>query len=147
MQRSANLVPCSPRAHVTALAYTPHLDALAAQEHPEGGWGYVPGQAAHLEPTCLGLLALSLEAARFEKPIARGLDILKRAALPDGTYRLERGRAEALWPTALALFARAALGASIAELKPTAARLLAVQGRLPDNQAADLHDINIKLVG
>jgi hypothetical protein len=41
------------------------LDTLASLAHPDGGWGYAPGQPAHLEPTCLGLLALSLDAGRF----------------------------------------------------------------------------------
>ena len=36
-----------------------YLEGLAALAHAEGGWGYVAGQAAHLEPTCLALLALS----------------------------------------------------------------------------------------
>ena len=55
----------------TPLSY---LEALAEQAHPEGGWGYAPGQAPQLEPTCLGLLALALqarEALTATKPIER----------------------------------------------------------------------------
>src|SRR5207302_833204 len=47
-----------------------YLDSLAAQAHPQGGWGYRPGQDAHLEPTCLALLALALRLDRW--PWAEG---------------------------------------------------------------------------
>src|SRR5262249_40267464 len=83
-------------------------------------WGYTPDQVAHLEPTCLGLLALSLEAARFPEAIAKGRQILRRSALPDGSYRLERGREEAVWPTALALFVQSALGRPAEDFAPPA---------------------------
>ena len=39
-----------------------HLVHLA---HADGGWGYVGGQPAHLEPTCLALLALRPLGDRF----------------------------------------------------------------------------------
>src|SRR5438094_8769555 len=83
---------------------------LATGAHPEGGWGYVPGQPAHPEPTCLALLALAGDAERFAAPIATGVAALQRDAAADGSYRSARGRGEAVWPTALALFARASLG-------------------------------------
>jgi uncharacterized protein (DUF362 family) len=121
---------------------------LAAQAHPEGGWGYAPGQAAHLEPTCLALLALSLEADRFKAVIDQGRQALAKCAVPDGTYRLARGREEAVWPTSLVLFVQAALGYPADEVKRTAARLLGLRGRPIDNaQAAETHDIDCKLVG
>ncbi|HYT88603.1 MAG TPA: DUF362 domain-containing protein, partial [Gemmataceae bacterium] len=125
-----------------------YLDVLASQAHPEGGWGYAPGQAAHLEPTCLALLALSLEADRFADAIRQGRQALQRCALPDSTYRLERGREEAVWPTSLALFAQSVLGVPTAELKPTAARLLGLKGRVPEApEAGELHDIDLKIIG
>src|SRR5436305_1397892 len=34
------------------------LEPLVALAHADGGWGYVADQPAHLEPTCLALLAL-----------------------------------------------------------------------------------------
>jgi uncharacterized protein (DUF362 family) len=127
---------------------SPYLETLAAQAHPEGGWGYTPDQVAHLEPTCLALLALSLEADRFADALAKGRQVLRRSALPDGSYRLERGREEAVWPTALALFVQSVLGGPAEELRPTAARLLGLKGSRPDNtDPGDLHDIDLKLIG
>src|SRR5438477_13072211 len=81
-----------------------YLDDLVRQAHSEGGWGYAPDQAAHLEPTCLGLLALSLAADTYAGPIAKAKAVLQQHAGPDGGFRLERGRPEAVWPSALALF-------------------------------------------
>ncbi len=125
-----------------------YLDTLASQAHPEGGWGYTPDQVAHLEPTCLALLALSLEGERYRELIEKGRAVLRRSALPDGTYRLERGREEAVWPTAVALFTLSVLGSPADDLRPTAARLLGLKGQAPENiDAGDLHDINMKIIG
>src|SRR5260370_31066948 len=88
----------------------PHLDALAALAQPDGGWGYVPGQPAHLEPTCLAMLALAAETERYGPQLAAAEQFLQTNAVADGSYRLARGRAEAVWPTAQVLFTRAALG-------------------------------------
>jgi uncharacterized protein (DUF362 family) len=124
-----------------------HLDGLASLAHSDGGWGYAPSQPAHLEPTCLGLLALSLDAGRFGPVLEAGRSALARCTGGDGVYRLERGRDEAVWPTALVLFTQAALGPAD-EAKRTAAALLALRGRDPDTaQAAEVHDIDLKLVG
>jgi uncharacterized protein (DUF362 family) len=127
---------------------TSYLDTLAAQAHPDGGWGYTTGQAAHLEPTCLALLALSLEAERFAMVIAQGRQALRRHASPDGTYRVARGREEAVWPTALVLFVRAALDDPPEDIRRTAARLLSLRGQVPrDPEAAELVDIDFRLQG
>jgi hypothetical protein len=67
---------------------TTFLDTLAGQAHPDGGWAYAPGQSAHIEPTCLALLALSLDAERFREVIGKGLGALERCAAPDGSYRV-----------------------------------------------------------
>jgi uncharacterized protein (DUF362 family) len=126
----------------------PLLDGLAGMAHPEGGWGYCPGQAAHLEPTCLALLALSLERHRHQTVLNGGLAALRRCATPDGFYRLAQGREEAVWPTALVLHVLTTLGAPADEVQRTAGRLLAFQGRPHDSkQAAEFHDINLKLIG
>ncbi len=85
-------------------------DTLARLAHPEGGWGYAPGQPAHLEPTCLALLALAGDKNRFQAFIGGGLRFLNENALPDGAYRLARGRPQALWPTPLVLLTRQTLG-------------------------------------
>src|SRR5215472_8388119 len=81
-----------------------YLDSLASLAHPDGGWGYAPGQSAHLEPTCLGLLALSLDAERFAPLLDGAWKAVARCAVGDGTYRIAQGREEAVWPTALVLF-------------------------------------------
>jgi uncharacterized protein (DUF362 family) len=125
-----------------------HLDALASHQHADGGWGYAPGQAVQLEPTCLALLALSLQKERFQAAIDRGLTALRGCAAADGTYRLTRGREEAVWPTALALFAQTVLGHPREELRPSVAALLQVRGRAHDNkEAAEVQDIDLKLTG
>jgi uncharacterized protein (DUF362 family) len=129
-------------------AFSPYLEALAALANSDGGWGYAPGQPAHLEPTCLGLLALSLEAERFQPQIERACQVLRNCAAADGSYRLARGRDEAVWPTALVLLVQTALDWPAEERKRTAARLLALRGRPAEDKAQeDLHDIDLKLVG
>ena len=71
------------------------MENLAKLAHPQGGWGYAPGQPSHLEPTCLALLALAPGKDRFSEPIAAGLRFLEENSLPDGGYRLTRGRPQA----------------------------------------------------
>jgi uncharacterized protein (DUF362 family) len=132
------------------MAFNPlhHLEVLALQAHPDGGWGYTADQLAQVEPTCLALLALSLEPDHFATPIAQGREVLGRCALADGSYRSAHGREEAIWPTALVLFVQAALGYPQEEVRGTAARLLGIQGRVPDDpRAAEMHDIDSRLQG
>jgi hypothetical protein len=124
------------------------LDSLANQAHPEGGWGYAPGQGAHLEPTCLALLALALEPDRYAAVSAAGRRFLERCAQPDGSYQRAGGREEAVWPTALVLFVQTALDCPADEVQKTAGRLLALRGRPPQNaDAGELHDIDVQLIG
>jgi uncharacterized protein (DUF362 family) len=126
-----------------------YLDTLASQAHPDGGWGYILGQPAHLEPTCLALLALSLDRERFATPIAQGRAFLQQNATADGGYRLRGGREEAVWPTALVLFVQSTLAGSGDDLRRTASRLLGLRGSVPDEdpELAQTHDIDCKLVG
>ena len=129
-------------------AVRPFLDRLAALAHPEGGWGYAPEQPAHLEPTCLGLLALSLEPDAHPEVFRQARAALERCAVGDGTYRLERGREEAVWPTALVLFVQSVLGAKDEEKARTAAALLRLRGKLPANHDdGEIHDIDLTLIG
>jgi uncharacterized protein (DUF362 family) len=123
------------------------LDSLASLAHPDGGWAYAPGQPAHIEPTCLGLLALSLDVGRFGPLHESAWTALHRSAGGDGLYRVARGREEAVWPTALVLFTQAALGRSD-DARSTAAALLALRGRhLQQDAAAEIHDIDTQIVG
>jgi uncharacterized protein (DUF362 family) len=129
----------------TCTGWTERLTELA---HEAGGWGYVPGQGAHIEPTCLALLALSGERDRFASVIDKARQALARFRRPDGSYRLERGREEAVWPTALALFVESTLGAEPRSLEATLASLLSFQGRIADDpKAAEMHDIDHRLIG
>lgn len=125
------------------------LETLGRLAHPAGGWGYAPGQPAHLEPTCLALLALAGDKNRFQAPIGGGLQFLSENALPDGAYRLARGRPQALWPTPLVLLTRLTLGESGPSVQKTLDRLLTIQGRQveDDPEVADMSDINNKRVG
>jgi uncharacterized protein (DUF362 family) len=124
----------------------PYLEALVQLAHPEGGWGYRPGQSAHLEPTCLGLLALTRRPDLYIPSATwKGLE---RWAQPDGSYRRAGDRDEAVWPTALVLFVKAVLRQSGPTVDRAAARLLAVRAMQPDNeQAHEVHDINFRLLG
>src|SRR5579884_717775 len=124
------------------------LQRLGALAHPAGGWGYRPEQEIHLEPTCLALLALSLEADRYGELLKRGRQALAGCAGDDGAYRLTRGRDEATWPTALVLFVQAALAEPAEQVKRTAQRLLSLRGQAPADAAdADTLDIDFNLIG
>ena len=125
-----------------------HLSALVSLAHPDGGWGYSPGQKAHLEPTCLALLALAPEADRHRAVFDAGLAVLQRSQGPDGFYRLDRGRPEAVWPTSLALLTQLVLGVNAEACGRAAAALLALRGRQSElQQDEEAHDIDTKLVG
>jgi uncharacterized protein (DUF362 family) len=123
------------------------FDDLAALACPGGGWGYSPDQAAHPEPTCLALLALSRRSERFAAVIEAGRSWLRQCVADDGTYRLGRGRPEAIWPTAMVLFTQAALGDAHDSLQQTVAALLSCKGRQPDNKDQDISDIDDRLIG
>jgi uncharacterized protein (DUF362 family) len=124
------------------------LETLVSHSHPEGGWGYEPGQAARLEPTCLALLALWPEREHFQAAVNEGLAAIERSALGDGAYHFPGDREEAMWPTALVLFLHAVTGHSLKDLELTTSRLLSWQGRNADNQLTnEVHDIDLKLVG
>jgi uncharacterized protein (DUF362 family) len=130
------------------------LEELIANAHPEGGWGYVPGQVGQLEPTCLGLLAASLDAERYAEPIAKARRFLASCRQADGRYPLAKGRKDALWPTALVLFVEANLDGDAKTLAETAGFLVGYQGKVPPVPAHDElrvvdpnHDIDLKLIG
>ncbi|MGL4420310.1 MAG: DUF362 domain-containing protein, partial [Gemmataceae bacterium] len=117
-------------------------DRLITLEHPEGGFGYSPGQPGHLEPTCLAILALSAQTEKHAAVLNRSRAYCAQHAAADGSYRLSRGRPQAAWPTALVLATNPGANA-------TADRLLGIEGRvLPnDPEFADTTDINVSLMG
>ncbi len=131
---------------------TDHRDALASLAHPAGGWGYTAGQPAHLEPTCLALLALRPAADKYADVVKAGRAVLRRCRQADGSYRLPRGRESAVWGTAMALLTEAAYRDGPmpnAEEQATAAFLLGVSGRVikDDPEVADMCDIDMTLAG
>src|SRR5262249_46686966 len=67
---------------------------------PEGGWGSSATHAIHFEPTCLAVLALAGDD-QHRSLIDKALAALDTQADATGLYRLERGRPQAIWPTAL----------------------------------------------
>ena len=123
------------------------LELLAASAAPCGGFGYHRGQPAHLEPTCLALLALAVEPDRYATQIAAAVASLQQHAHADGSYRLARGRPQAVWPTALVLLARATLHHPAAELQPVANKLLGIEGKVVHLDTADAGDIDARLLG
>ncbi len=129
----------------------PHLEALAHSMSPAGGWGYAPGHGSQLEPSCLGLLALSLDSERYADAIAKTRSFIAATANPDGSYRQHDGRTEAIWPTSLVLFVKSILSPlpeGEGNLNRTADFLLATRGQVPDDpDTRDMHDMNVKLVG
>ncbi|MFO0805330.1 MAG: DUF362 domain-containing protein [Gemmataceae bacterium] len=130
-------------------------ERLAALVGPDGGWGYQPGQPLHLEPTCLALLALNADASKHASLIERGRAALAANRAADGTYRLTRGRPQAIWATSLVLFAEHSLSpvacAPGSPLAATADRLLAIESRVvqvADDEVADMKiDIDLTIRG
>jgi uncharacterized protein (DUF362 family) len=73
---------------------------------------------------------------------------LGRCAGRDESYRLGRGRPEAIWPTALVLFVKATLGGAQEDLKRTAQSLLAIRGRQAEGgDDREVNDVDVTLNG
>jgi uncharacterized protein (DUF362 family) len=130
-------------------------ERLAAQVAADGGWGYQPGQPLHLEPTCLAILALAGEPEKYQPLIERARAAIAANRAADATYRLARGRPQAVWATALVLVTEHALSPTAcapgSPLAATAERLLAIESRVlkvDDEEVADMKiDIDLTLRG
>lgn len=119
------------------------IERLIRSASAGGGWGYRPDQPAHLEPTCLGILAISPNQTPALQAAWQAIESNRHS---DGSYRLARGRPQAAWPTALVLFTQAATGTA----NPTTVeRLLALEGKVlkADPEVADMVDIDVRLMG
>lgn len=123
------------------------LELLAASASADGGFGYHRGQPTHLEPTCLAVLALAAEPQKYAPQIAAALAAIQQHANPDGSYRLTRGRQQAVWPTALVLFTRGLLNHPAADLQPVANKLLGIEGKVVRMDTSDAGDIDAGLLG
>lgn len=131
----------------TTQTSTSFLDELAKLASPDGGWAYSVGLPGQLEPTCLALLALNTERPRFQQAMQAGITCIKSHVLPDGSVRLTRGRLEAVWPTALALYTMAQLGANQEQLSALGAAVLGVEVRTLESISEAINDVDSTLHG
>jgi uncharacterized protein (DUF362 family) len=124
-------------------------DRLVSAAHPTGGWGYSPLQPGHLEPTCLSLLAIQPEAGRFEPAISSAVTFLKTNQHSDGTFRLQRGRLQATWPTAITLLTLDRLGNPLGSQDAGLQQLIRIHGEVvqEDPEVADMMDIDVRRIG
>ncbi len=126
---------------------------LAGMAQPDGGWGYRSGQAAHIEPTCLALLALHPQSGEHKSVWDSGYRFLSSQFLsgPGGslTVRLQRGRPQAVWTTSLALMAWLTGCDDTPERNRLADGLLSIEARTikSDPEVADMIDIDSRLMG
>lgn len=122
------------------------LETLRSLALPDGGWGYGAGQALHIEPTCLAILALAGEDRH--RPVVEPAIAALEAQKDGGFYRIARGRPQAIWPTALVTFTRAALGQTAAVAK-SVDQLLEVRGHTVkgDPEVQAMFDIDPERVG
>lgn len=122
------------------------IDALLGLALPTGGWGYWTGQAIHFEPTCLAILALAAERDKHRAAIDQAVAALDAQSDSTGLYRLDRGRPQAIWASALVATTKHALGLDISH---TAKRLLDIRGRTikGDPEVQDMMDIDSERVG
>src|SRR5262245_53082226 len=116
--------------------------------HPSGGWGYAANHARQIEPTCLSLLALGNQTD-CESTTNAALVCLSSFRRNYGSYRLNEGREEAVWGTALSIVVLENHPTDDNTIKTSASFLLGVRGKPgqedPETDAA--FDIDIRLVG
>jgi uncharacterized protein (DUF362 family) len=122
------------------------INLLVKSASAGGGFGYRPDQPAHLEPTCLAAVALAADPANATA-IASAVASLEQHRHADGSYRLGRGRPQAVWPTALVLFTRGTLEHPAAELLPVATKLLSIESKVVRSDTSDAGDIDAGLLG
>jgi uncharacterized protein (DUF362 family) len=131
------------------------ITRLVEMAHPNGGWGYRPGQTPHLEPTCWAMLALMRH--KSNPGIRAAYDLAHNRFLPDQLVtrsgqllaRLQRGRPQAAWPTALVLTLWSNGHATRSECDALADGLLSIEGRVmkADPEVAEMVDIDVRLMG
>jgi hypothetical protein len=82
------------------------LPELFNAQNSDGAWGFYASSSSRVEPTCWAIHAL-LQFSRPEIPerLARGLEFLRRAQLPDGSWPNVPGDQAGCWVTSLACWA------------------------------------------
>jgi hypothetical protein len=86
---------------------------LRQSQNTDGGWGFSAWSGSRVEPTSWALLGLSEFASTDDlEQIDRGLNFLRSAQLPDGSWASAPGQTEGSWVTALACWALGAAGST-----------------------------------
>jgi hypothetical protein len=82
------------------------LPFIESAKNQDGGWGFHPGSESRTEATACVVLAL-VELQAFEDLSRAGIDYLRRAQLPDGSWPSSPGQNVGCWATSLACWALA----------------------------------------
>jgi hypothetical protein len=76
---------------------------LRSAQNADGGWGFHPGAQSRVEPTCWALLGLiELDGPKTPERVTRGLQFLRAAQLPDGSWPSTPEEKAGCWVTSLA---------------------------------------------
>jgi hypothetical protein len=80
------------------------LPFIRNAQNADGGWGFQPGLESRVEPTCWAILALrALEnSVGSAENSARGLQLLRKAQLANGSWPASAEMSNGCWLTALA---------------------------------------------
>jgi hypothetical protein len=89
------------------LTESPFLAFLERAQNEDGGWGFRPGRASRVEPTCWALLAL-LQLQTHEnvkERVSQGVQFLRASQLSDGSWPAAPAQQTGCWVTSLACWA------------------------------------------
>ncbi len=79
------------------------LPYLRTAQNADGGWGFHPGAQSRVEPTCWALQALiDADGPKTPERVTRGLQFLRAAQLPDGSWPCTPEEKVGCWVTSLA---------------------------------------------
>lgn len=88
----------------TPIGEYPFLSLLERAQKEDGGWGFHVNSESRVEPACWALLALLQIGAHkdLSERLSRGLQFLKSAQLPNGSWPAVPGQQDGCWVTSLA---------------------------------------------
>jgi len=83
------------------------LPVLRRSQNEDGGWGFHPNSESRVEATCWASLALASTASpeTSRDPVAKSLEFLLAAQLPDGSWPASPEERTGCWVTSLACWA------------------------------------------